>query len=71
MALFNNLAHVSYEMTVFEDSRRYFDGLTSFALTVVPSRYQDAYVGLLLDQLKSNFLLNAIILQVPKLAPAA
>lgn len=71
MALLNNLAHVSYEMTAYEESRIYFDHLIRFALTVVPSRYGDAYVGSLLDQQKSNFLLNAIILQAPKLAPAA
>lgn len=71
MALFNNLAHVSFEMATYEESRRYFDHLIRFALTVVPTRYGDAYVGTLLEQQKSNFLLNAIILQAPKLAPAA
>jgi tetratricopeptide (TPR) repeat protein len=71
MALFNNLAHVSFEMQAYDDSRRYFDKLIRFALTVVPARYGDAYVGSLLDQQKSNFLLNAIILQAPKLAAAA
>jgi len=71
MALFNNMAHVSYEMGRYDDSRRYFDHLIRFALTVVPARYGDAYVGNLLDQQKSNFLLNAIILQAPKLAAAA
>jgi tetratricopeptide (TPR) repeat protein len=71
MALFNNLAHVAFEMQGYEDSRKYFDSLIRFALTVVPTRYGDAYVGSLLDQQKSNFLLNAIILQAPKLAAAA
>jgi len=71
MALFNNLAHVSYEMGCYSESRNFFDYLIRFALTVIPSRYVDAYVGSLLDQQKSNFLLNAIILRPPKLAAAA
>lgn len=71
MALFNNLAHVSFEMQEYSESRKYFDHLIRFALTVVPARYVDTYVGSLLDQQKSNFLLNAIILQPPRLAAAA
>jgi tetratricopeptide (TPR) repeat protein len=71
MALYNNLAHVSFEMDCYGDSRRYFEHLIRFSLTVVPESYGDAYVGVLLDQQKSHFLLNAIILQVPKLAAAA
>jgi tetratricopeptide (TPR) repeat protein len=71
MALFNNLAQASFELGSYDESRRYFDNLILFSLTVVPSRYDDAYIGSLLDQEKSNFLLNAIILHAPKLAPAA
>jgi hypothetical protein len=71
MALYNNLAHVSFEMDCYGDSRQYFEHLIRFSLTVVPESYGDAYVGVLLDQQKSHFLLNAIILQVPKLAAAA
>jgi tetratricopeptide (TPR) repeat protein len=71
MALFNNLAQASFELGGYDESRRYFDKLILFTLTVVPSRYDDAYIGSLLDQEKSNFLLNAIILHAPKLAPAA
>jgi len=71
MALFNNLAHVTFEMGSYEESRKQFDHLIRFALTVIPSRYGDAYVGSHMDQQKSNFLLNAIILQAPKLAAAA
>jgi hypothetical protein len=71
MALFNNLAHASFELACYADSRTYFDLLIRFSLTVVPSRYDDAYIGSLLDQEKSSFLLNAIILHAPKLAPAA
>jgi tetratricopeptide (TPR) repeat protein len=71
MALFNNLAHVAFELSSYEESRQFFDFLIRFALTVVPSKYGDAFVAALLDQQKSSFLLNAIILQVPKLAPAA
>ncbi|GKY97610.1 hypothetical protein MPSEU_000719400 [Mayamaea pseudoterrestris] len=71
MALYNNLAHVTFEMQAYDESRKFFDSLIRFALTVVPNLYGDAYVGSLLDQQKSNFLLNAIILQAPKLAAAA
>ena len=71
MALYNNLAHVSFELRLFVESRNCFDRLIRFALTVVPLRYGDHYVATLLDQQKSNFLLNAIILQPPRLAAAA
>jgi tetratricopeptide (TPR) repeat protein len=71
MALYNNLAQASFEMLIYNDSRSYFELLIRFALTVVPSRYGDATIATLVDQQKSNFLLNAIILHAPKLAPAA
>jgi tetratricopeptide (TPR) repeat protein len=71
MALYNNLAQVSFEMLSYNDSRSYFEHLIQFALTVVPSRYGDATIAALVDQQKSNFLLNAIILHAPKLAAAA
>jgi tetratricopeptide (TPR) repeat protein len=71
MALFNNLAHVCFELASYDESRQYFDHLIRVALTVIPSRYGDAHIGSLLDLQKSNFLLNAIILQTPKLAAAA
>ncbi|CAB9526548.1 expressed unknown protein [Seminavis robusta] len=71
MAVSNNLAQVSYELSSYDESRAHFDGLIRFALTVVPSRYGDRYVGSIMDQQKSNFLLNAIILHAPNLAPAA
>ena len=71
MAVANNVANVCYELSRYDESRRYFDGLIRFALTVVPGRYGDQYVGSVMDQQKSNFLLNAIILHAPRLAPAA
>jgi tetratricopeptide (TPR) repeat protein len=71
MALFNNLAQASYELGSYDESRICFDNLIMFSITVVPSRYDDAYIGSLLDLEKSKFLLNAIILDTPKLAPAA
>jgi tetratricopeptide (TPR) repeat protein len=71
MALFNNLAQASFELGSYDESRRCFDNLIMFTSTVVPSSYDDANIGSLLDQEKSNFLLNAIILHAPKLAPAA
>lgn len=71
MAVSNNLAHVCFELSSYDESRAYFDGLIRFALTVVPGRYGDQYVGSVMDQQKSNFLLNAIILHAPNLAQAA
>ena len=71
MALYNNLAQASFEMCIYEDSRRYFENLIRFALTVVPARYGDPSIASMVDQQKSNFLLNAIILHAPKLAAAA
>ena len=71
MALYNNLAEVSYEMQSYSESRQYFEGLIRFALTVAPSNYGDATIAAMVDQQKSNFLLNAIILLPPKIAAAA
>jgi hypothetical protein len=71
MALFNNLAHVSFEMGLFDDARHCFELLSRFSVTVIAERYGDAYVGLMLDQQKTHFLLNSIVLQVPKVAGAA
>lgn len=71
MAIENNMAHVFFELSMYEDSRQHFDQLIAFALTVVPARYGDFMVGSLVDQQKSSFLLNAMILHAPKLAPAA
>lgn len=71
MAVFNNLAHVSYELAEYDQSRTHFDALIRFALTVVPSRYGDPSVGPMMEEQKSNFLLNAIILHAPSLSPAA
>ena len=71
MAVSNNLAHVCYELSSYDESRSYFDSLIRFARTVVPTRYGDQYVGSVMDQQKPNFLLNAIILHSPNLAPAA
>jgi Tetratricopeptide repeat len=71
MASLNNLAQLNYEMSQYEESRNCFDRLVGFACTIVPGQYGDAYVGSLMDRTKSSFLLNAIILQKPGLAPAA
>lgn len=71
MALSNNLAQASFEMQCYHDSRRYFDQLIRFALSVSPARYGDTTIATMVDQQKSNFLLNAIILHAPKLAAAA
>ena len=71
MAVSNNLAHVCFELANYDESRSHFDSLIRFALTVVPGRYGDRYVSSVMDQQKSNFLLNAIILHAPNLAPAA
>lgn len=71
MAVSNNLAHVCFELSSYDESRSHFDGLIRFALTVVPGRYGDQYIGSVMDQQKSNFLLNAIILHAPNFAPAA
>lgn len=71
MAVSNNLANVYFELSNYDECRTHFDGLIRFALTVVPGRYGDQYVGTVMDQQKSSFLLNAIILHAPNLAPAA
>lgn len=71
MALYNNLAQLSFELSRYDESRKLFDYLVRFALTVVPSRYGDVFVGSMLEQQKSSFLLNAIILQEPRFAAAA
>lgn len=71
MALLNNLAHVCYELHQYKECRSRFDSLIRLALTVIPSKYGDGHVGSVMDQQKSNFLLNAIILHAPNLAAAA
>lgn len=71
MAINNNLAQVFFELSMYEDSRQHFEQLISFAVTVVPARYGDCMIGNLVDQQKSSFLLNAMILHAPKLAAAA
>lgn len=71
MAISNNLAQVFYELSMYDDSRQHFEHLIAFALTVAPARYGDLYIGNLIDEQKSKFLLNALILHAPKLAAAA
>lgn len=71
MAVLNNLAHVCFELASYEQSRAHFNCLIRFAMTVGPARYGDQHVGSFVDEQKSNFLLNAIILQAPNLASAA
>jgi hypothetical protein len=71
MASTNNLAQLNFEMMQYDESCNCFDRLIRFACTIVPGHYGNAYVGSLMDQAKSNFLLNAIILQKPGLASAA
>ncbi len=71
MANYNNLAQVFFELSMYDDSRQHFEQLIAFALTIEPSRYGDVTIAFLVDQQKSNFLLNAMILQAPKIAAAA
>jgi hypothetical protein len=73
MALFNNMAQSSYELENFAECRSYFNALIRFAFSVTPAIYGpgNEHAGVLLDQYKSNFLLNAIILQPPKIAASA
>jgi hypothetical protein len=71
MAINNNLAQVFFELAMYDDSRQHFEQLIAFAVTVVPARYGDLAIGNLIDEQKSKFLLNAMILHAPKLAPAA
>jgi tetratricopeptide (TPR) repeat protein len=73
MASLNNLAQLHYEMTRYRESKHYYDLLVDFCATIVPRIYgHDYFVATLMEQTKSNFLLNAIILQKqPSLAPAA
>ena len=71
MAIFNNMAQSSFELRSYGESRSYFHELIRFASTVLPSQYDDAFLYSYLDQQKSIFLLNAIILLPPTAASAA
>lgn len=71
MASLNNMAQLNYETGHYEESKQCFEQLIRFASTIVPALYGDPYVGSLMYHTKSNFLLNAIILQKPGIAPAA
>ena len=67
LVVFNNLAQSSYELALYDESRQYYEHLLHFSTTVSPEKYQgfDDNKYFLLDQARSNFLLNAIILRGP------
>jgi hypothetical protein len=69
MASYNNLAHVSFELCGYEESRSYFGHLIRFALTAVPITYGGSTFVVAVHI--SRFLVNATILQEPTRAPAA
>jgi hypothetical protein len=72
MAVLNNLAHISFGMSDYLHSTEYCNKLLLFALSVASSPSSiDTQVSIALDRQKSNFLLNAMILRSPSLAPAA
>ena len=71
LVLLNNLGQASHELQDYEYSRRIFDRLTCYALSIKPNYYCDAKIASTMDQQKLNFLLNAIILHSPPLAAAA
>lgn len=71
MALFNNLAHVCFELVNYEESERYFDSLYRFAYAISPIFYDDPAARDAIEQHKRNFLLNAVILKTPNFANAA
>ena len=73
MAMVNNLAYISFDMSDYLRSTEYSNELIRFALSVAssPSIRIDSHVSIALDQQKCNFLLNAMILRSPSLAPAA
>jgi hypothetical protein len=73
MALFNNLGHVCYEQSNYEESSLFFHDLVGFASTVTPSGYgnNDDSLTLCLNEYKKHFLLNAMILNARPTAPAA
>jgi hypothetical protein len=73
MAVLNNLAYISFDMSDYLHSTEYSNGLIRFALSVASSSssVDSTQVSIALDQHKGNFLLNAMILRSPVLAPAA
>ena len=73
MAMVNNLAYISFDMSDFLRSTEYSNELIRFALSVAssPTIRKDTPISTALDQQKRNFLLNATILRSPSLAPAA
>jgi tetratricopeptide (TPR) repeat protein len=74
MAILNNLAHISFNVSDYLRSTEYSNELIRFALSVASSpssRMIDTQVSIALDQQKRNFLLNAMILRMPSVASAA
>lgn len=71
MCTYNNLAQCNYELEDYEESRHFFETLLQMSRTMFPQLYGESSIASLLQQQKSNFLLNAIVLRVPKFAPAA
>ena len=71
MALFNNMAQLFFEGSQYEESRRFFDHLIQYTLTISTTNYGDGTVAQLMNVQRQNFLLNAIILNTPSVAAAA
>ena len=71
MALLNNLAQITYELTEYDSSQLYFQELVRFAHSVSPDAYGNCSIATFMDYQKSSFLLNAMFLHAPSIAPAA
>ena len=73
LALCNNLGQTSYEVGAYAEARHYFGSMLQYAATVDNSaKYaSDSLAATMIHLHKSSFLLNAMILHPPTVAPIA
>jgi hypothetical protein len=71
MAIMNNLAQVSYDLSSYDAARCYVYLLIEFALSIEPVLYSSIQTAYIMESEKNRFLLMASLRHIPELAPAA
>ncbi len=71
LAVMNNLAQVSYDLSSYDAARCYAYLLIEFALSIGPVLYSSMQTAYTMESEKNRFLLMASLRHIPELAPAA
>ena len=71
MALFNNIAHISFELLNYEKCRSYAGMLLQFMSSIESSDYGDQQVAAIMRRVIVTFFLNSLALRPPTAARAA